>query len=203
MMGSIYVITDPDAPLPVARQALAAARGGAGLVQIRDKQARDAQVAELVTQLLPLLAPFGTKLIVNDRVQVAIATGAHGVHVGQGDGDPAAIRRLLPAGMILGLSVETEAQARVIPAGVDYIGAGPVRATPTKPDHAAPVGLDGLARIVAAARLPTYAIGGLRLGDADALRGAGAIGMAVVSAVTRAPDPVAATAALLADWRAA
>ena len=203
MSGPIYVITDPDAPLAVMDQALAAARGGAGWVQLRDKRASDADMAALVARLLPALAPFGTKLIINDRVQVALKTGVHGLHIGQGDGDPAAIRRLLPDGMILGLSIETVAQARVIPAGVDYIGAGPARATATKPDHAAPVGFDGLAQIVAASGLPTYAIGGLTFGDAQAVKRAGAVGMAVVSAVTRAPDPEAATVALLAEWGAA
>ena len=112
------------------------------------------------------------------------------------------IRRRLPQGMVLGLSIETVDQARHIPAGIDYIGAGPIRATATKPDHAAPVGFDGLAAIVAAARLPTYAIGGIGLGDARAVRAAGAAGLAVVSAVTRAPDPQAATAALVAEWNA-
>ena len=112
------------------------------------------------------------------------------------------IRRRLPQGMLLGLSIETVDQARRIPPVVDYIGAGPIRATATKPDHAAPIGFDGLAAIVAAARLPTYAIGGLGPGDARAVRAAGAAGPAVVSAVTRAPDPQAATAALLAEWTA-
>jgi thiamine-phosphate pyrophosphorylase len=93
-------------------------------------------------------------------------------------------------------------QARRIPPLVDYIGAGPIRATSTKPDHAAPIGLDGLAAIVAVARRPTYAIGGIGPGDARALRVAGAAGLAVVSAVTRAPDPQATTAALLAEWNA-
>jgi len=83
---------------------------------------------------------------------------------------------------------------------VDYIGAGPVRATPTKPDHAIPIGFDGLAEIIAAAALPAFAIGGLKQSDAKAVRATGAIGMAVVSAVTRAPDPEAATLALLAEW---
>lgn len=203
MMGPIYVITDPDAPLPVAEQVLAAARGGAALVQLRDKQASDDQMAALVSQLLPALAPFGTRLIINDRVQVAVQSGAHGLHIGQEDGDPAAIRSLLPPGMMLGLSIETVVQARAVPAGVDYIGAGPVRATASKPDHAAPVGFDGLAQLVAACNLPAYAIGGLTRGDAQAVKRAGAVGMAVVSAVTRASDPEAATAALLADWSAA
>lgn len=203
MRGPIYVITEPDAPLPVAEQARAAARGGAALVQLRDKTALDDDLAALVRLLLPEIAALGARLIVNDRVEVALATGAHGLHIGQGDGDAVAIRHRMPLGMILGLSIETVAQAHLIPPGVDYIGAGPVRATPTKPDHATPLGFDGLAEIIAATPLPAYAIGGLKPGDAGAVRATGAVGMAVVSAVTRAPDPEAATRALLAEWRAA
>ena len=203
MTGPIYVITDPDAPLPVAEQARAAARGGAAWVQLRDKTALDGDLAALVRRLLPEMAALGVLLIVNDRIEVALATGAHGLHIGQGDGDAALVRRRLPAGMILGLSIETVAQARLIPPGVDYIGAGPVRATSTKPDHATPIGFERLAQIVAATALPTFAIGGLKPGDAGAVRATGAIGMAVVSAVTRAPDPEAATRALLAEWGSA
>ena len=203
MKGPIYVITDPGATLPVAEQARAAARGGASLVQLRDKTSHDDDLAALLRLLLPEMAALGALLIVNDRVEVALTTGAHGLHIGQGDGDVAAIRQRMPPGMILGLSIETVAQTRLIPPGVDYIGAGPVRATPTKPDHATPIGFDGLAQIVAATVLPTYAIGGLKPGDAGAVCAAGAVGMAVVSAVTRAPDPEAATRALLAEWWAA
>ena len=203
MTGPIYVITDPDAGLCVAEQARAAARGGAAWVQLRDKTALDGDLAALVRRLLPELAALGTLLIVNDRIEVALATGADGLHIGQGDGDAAELRRRMPPGMILGLSIETVAQARLIPPGVDYIGAGPVRATSTKPDHATPIGFERLAQIVAAAALPTFAIGGLKPGDAGAVRATGAIGMAVVSAVTRAPDPEAATRALLAEWGAA
>ena len=151
-------------------------------------------------RFLPEMAALGVCLIVNDRVEVALAVGAHGLHIGQGDCDPVAIRRRLPPGMILGLSIETEAQARHVPPCVDYAGVGPVRATPTKPDHAAPIGFAGLARITALLPMPSFAIGGIRPGDAAALRGAGAVGMAVVSAVTRAADPVAAARALIEEW---
>lgn len=200
MMGPIYVITDPHAALPVIEQARAAAQGGAALVQIRDKDISDFEFTALVKSLLPEMVAYGVQLIVNDRIEVAIATGAHGLHIGQGDGDVGTIRQMMPRGMILGLSIETDAQARRIPAGVDYIGAGPIRATATKPDHAHPIGFEGLAQITAVARLPTYAIGGLGHGDAAAIKAAGAVGMAVVSAVTRAPDPIAATRALVNEW---
>jgi thiamine-phosphate pyrophosphorylase len=114
-----------------AEQARAAARGGAAWVQLRDKTASDGDLATLIRHLLPEMAALGTRLIVNDRVEVALATGAHGLHIGQGDGNAAEIRQRMPPGMILGLSVETVAQARLIPPGVDYIGAGSVRATST------------------------------------------------------------------------
>lgn len=203
MSAPVYVITDPAAPLPVAEQVLAAARGGATMIQVRDKSMCDAEFGALVVRLLPAVSALGARLIVNDRAEVAMQTGAHGLHIGQTDGDPAEIRRRLPATMMLGLSIETEEQCRYIPEGVAYIGAGPVRATKTKPDHATPVGFDGLARIVAAAGRPTYAIGGLGHGDAARLKAIGAAGLAVVSAVVRAPDPQAATAALIAEWRSA
>lgn len=198
----VYVITDPDSPHGVADQVLAAAWGGAGLIQIRDKHATDDEVAALVARLAPRVAALGARLIVNDRVEVALRSGAHGLHIGQGDGDAAAIRRRTP-GLLLGLSVETLAQVAQIPPGIDYLGAGPIRATATKPDHAAPIGFAGLAAIVATAPCPVYAIGGLGPQDAAAVRATGACGLAVVSAVTRAPDPQAAAAALVAQWRAA
>ena len=203
MNGAVYLVTDPDAPLPVVNQVRAAVRGGATVIQIRDKRATDTEFAALVTMLLPELSAAGVTLIVNDRIDVAVATGAHGVHIGQGDGDPVTIRRQLPHGMLLGLSIETVEQARRVPVGVDYIGAGPVRATATKPDHAPPIGFDGLGQIVSAVRVPTYAIGGLTPADAPRVKAAGAVGMAVVSTITRATDPEAATRALIATWEQA
>lgn len=202
-MGPVYVITDPMAPCPVVEQALLAARGGAGAVQIRDKTLHDDDFVALVAKLLPEMTARGVALIVNDRVEVALRSGAHGLHIGQGDGDPTEIRARLPKGMILGLSIETLEQAQRVPEGLDYIGAGPVRATATKPDHATPIGFDGLTQIAAAVRVPCYAIGGIKLGDGAVLRRAGAAGMAVVSAVARAPDPAIATSNLLREWNTA
>ncbi len=200
-LGAIYVVTDPGAPLAVIDQARAAARGGAWAVQLRDKTASDADILAQAVQLMAELDPMGVKLFINDRIEVAIASGAHGLHIGQGDGDPAEARRRIGAGRLLGLSIETLGQCAAIPPGIDYIGAGPVRATASKPDHAAPVGMAGLARIAAASPVPVIAIGGIGPGDAAALKAAGAVGMAVVSAVTRAADPEAATRALCDEWR--
>jgi len=199
MIGPVYVVMDPDAPLPVAEQARAAARGGAWAVQLRDKRASDAEMARLAGRLLAELEPLGVRLFVNDRIEVARATGAD-LHIGQGDGDPRAARDRIGSDALLGLSVEALAQCAAIPEVVDYIGAGPVHPTATKPDAADPVGFDGLAHIVAASPVPVVAIGGLGPSDVPQLRMAGATGMAVVSAVCRAPDPEAATRALVEAW---
>ena len=200
MIGALYVITDPRAPLPMADQARAAARGGAWAVQLRDKSATDAELSRLTEELLADLAPLGVRVFVNDRIEVARVTGAD-LHLGQGDGDARAARDRIHPAALLGLSIETVAQCAAIPEGVDYIGAGPVRPTPTKPDAAAPIGFDGLARIVAASDVPAVAIGGLSAPDAARLKAAGATGLAVVSAVTRAPDPEAACRTILNAWR--
>lgn len=200
MIGPVYVITDPDAPLPVMKQARAAARGGASVVQLRDKTATDADMVAVARALMAELRPRGVKLIVNDRLELAVAAGADGLHIGQGDGDPAEIRARLGPDKLLGLSIEAPCQCAAIPAGVDYIGAGPVRATATKPGHAPPIGFDGLAQIVSLSPVPTIAIGGIGAGDAAAVRHASAAGIAVVSAIVRASDPEAATRALVNEW---
>lgn len=201
MIGAVCVVTDPDAAMPVIEQARAAARGGAWAVQLRDKTASDAVLHALATELLSEMEALGGRLIVNDRIEVALSAGAHGLHIGQGDGDPKRARERLGPGRILGLSVETPEQTLRVPSCIDYIGAGPVRATATKPDHALPIGMAGLALIAATVAVPTIAIGGLGTGDAAALKDAGAAGLAVVTAVTRAADPEAATRALVREWR--
>jgi thiamine-phosphate pyrophosphorylase len=200
MIGGVYFITDPGAPMPVIEQARAAARGGARAVQIRDKAAPDAQIARLVATLLPEMMALGVRLFVNDRVEVARSTAAD-LHIGQGDGDPRVARARLKPDALLGLSIETVAQCAAIPDGISYIGAGPVRSTATKPDAAAPTGFEGLARIVGASPVPTVAIGGLGAGDIPALKQAGASGIAVVSAIARAEAPCAATRNLVETWR--
>lgn len=204
MTGGLYLVTDAGAPVPPLEQALAAARAGARLVQLRDKAAGHDDLVALARAVREAIAPLGARLIVNDRVAAAVEAGADGLHLGQGDGDPRAARAAIGPGRLLGLSVEAEDQLAAVPwECVDHLGVGPVRATATKPDHAPPLGFDGLARVVAAARVPCFAIGGLGPGDMAAVRRAGAVGAAVVSAVTRAPDPGAAARALMEEWRRA
>ncbi|MFV0383787.1 thiamine phosphate synthase [Paracoccus sp. (in: a-proteobacteria)] len=203
MIPPLCFVTDADAPRSILDQATAAASGGAEWVQLRHKTLPDRDFALLARTLQPLLAALGARLIVNDRVGIAAAIGAFGVHIGQDDGDPAEIRDRIGPDMVLGLSVSTEDQARAVPDCIDYLGVGPIRATASKPDHAAPIGHTGFARIVRLTPLPCLAIGGLGPRDADPVRAAGGAGLAVVSAISRAADPAGAARALLQAWRVA
>lgn len=201
MTLSVYFVTPDAGSAPVETLVAAALRGGATVVQLRDKTATDAEMIALARRLHALLAPRGVPLIINDRVEVMLASGAEGLHVGQTDAPVDEMRRRIGPDRILGLSIEAEGQLAALPPGVvDYIGVGPIRATGSKADHAAPIGFDGLARICRAAPVPAVAIGGIGLADVAALKQAGAVGMAVISAIAGAPDPEAATRALADAW---
>ena len=195
---SVYFVTPDGAPDDLI---LAALRGGAGVIQLRDKTATDDEMIAQARRIKPAIAAAGALLIINDRLPVALAVAADGLHIGQGDGDVRQVRAAIGPDMILGLSIETRAQLAAMPADVvDYIGAGPVRATATKPDHALPMGMDGLARIVDASGVPVVAIGGLGLADVAALQDMGCAGLAVVSAIAGAADPFSATRAFVTAW---
>ena len=192
---SLYLVLDPDLSLPLGmvETARLAVAGGVTLVQLRDKNASTVQMIETGRALKAALHGTGVPLIINDDVEAAIAIGADGLHVGQGDMDAQTARSRIGPDMILGLSVETEALAAAVdPAVVDYVGAGPVFATATKPGHKPPVGMEVLARLVTATPLPAVAIGGLKVDHVEAVLRAGAQGLAVVSAICGQPDPRAA-----------
>lgn len=196
---SVYLVLDPElcAAIGMVETARLAVAGGVTMVQLRDKAAATAALVETGRALRAALAASGVPLIVNDDVEAAAAIGAAGVHLGQEDGSVAQARARLGRRAIVGLSVEhPDLAARVDADLVDYVGAGPVFATPTKPDHKAPIGFDGLARIVRAAPVPAVAIGGLKHDHAGAVIGAGAAGMAVVSAICGRPDPARAARVL-------
>ncbi len=204
---SLYLVLDPElcAGAGMVETARAAVAGGVTMVQLRDKHATTAARIEAGLALKTALASTRALLLVNDDVEAAVEIGADGLHIGQDDSTPQAARARIGRDMILGVSAETEALAAGIDARiVDYAGLGPVFATPTKPDHKQPVGLDGLARLVAASPLPAVAIGGLKAEHAAAVLTTGAQGLAVVSAICGQPDPQAA-AKRIADeikaWR--
>ncbi len=198
---SVYVITDRGlaGPRGILAVTEAAVRGGASLVQLREPHAPGRRLVEEARALVALLRPLGIPLLVNDRVDVALAADADGVHVGQSDMHPADARALIGPDRILGLSITAFPDlARSDLAGVDYLGVGPVFGTTTKPDAAPPLGLAGLAAVRAATPLPIVAIGGIGPAQAGPVRAAGADGVAIVSAVMAADDPEAATRAFRA-----
>jgi thiamine-phosphate pyrophosphorylase len=167
-----------------------AVQGGVACVQLREKELSTRAFVELAVALKALLAPSGVPLIINDRVDVALAAGAEGVHVGQEDMPCAMVRRLLGPRAIIGLSVETwEDVERARDLDVDYLGVSPVFPTPTKTDTKAAWGLEGIRRIRARVRQPLVAIGGLNAGNAAAAVRAGADAIAVVSAICASADP--------------
>lgn len=197
----LYLVLDPDlcggfnGMLETARQA---ALAGATLVQLRAPQWKKRLVADCGRELLKILRPLGVPLIVNDHVDVAVAIGADGVHVGQDDLSPEDCRRQMPQGMILGLSVSNTNEVKAVNAGlVDYIGIGPVRNTSTKPDAAPATGLRGLLDIVRLAPCPSVAIGGIKSDDIESVMATGTDGIAVVSAICGQTDPAQATRNLL------
>ncbi|NDV97772.1 thiamine phosphate synthase [Salipiger sp. PrR002] len=203
---SVYLVLDPGlcAGIGMVETARLAVQGGATIVQLRDKDGGTARVIETGRALKAALAGSGALLIVNDDVEAARVIGADGLHVGQGDMTPAEARARVGPEMLLGLSVESPDLARAAPpALVDYVGAGPVFATPTKPDHKQPVGWDGLAAQVAACPVPAVAIGGLKAHHAAPAKKAGAQGLAVVSAICGQPDPAVAAREIARAWAAA
>ena len=189
---SLYLVLDPD----LCRQhsmletACAAVAGGVTMVQVRHKHASTAERIALARSMKDALRDTAALLVMNDDIEAAIQAGVDAVHIGQRDLPPALARERIGPDMLLGLSVNDASTARTIdPRMVDYAGIGPVFATPTKPDHAQPIGMDGLARIVAACPVPSVAIGGLKSQHVGDVLAAGAHGLAVVSALCGTPDP--------------
>lgn len=188
---SVYVITDRRAArgrslVEVVRAAIA---GGATVVQLREKEAGTREMIELGQTLHEITRAAGIPLIVNDRVDVALALDAEGVHVGQDDMPALPARRLIGPERILGVSAGTVEEARRAERdGADYLGVGDVFGTPSKPDAGPPIGVEGLAEIVRVVAIPVVAIGGITPENAAAAVQAGAVGVAVISAVLGAED---------------
>lgn len=203
---SVYLIT--DRALSGARGVLdtvaAAIAGGATMVQLRDPEAKTRALVEEARAIHALTRPARIPFIVNDRIDVALAAGADGVHVGQADMAVVDVRALIGPKPILGLSITSEADLDVSDlSGVDYLGVGPVFQTSTKPDAAPPINVGGLEAIVARTKVPIVAIGGLHAGNAADAIAAGARGIAVVSAICTAPDAEMATRELAEIVRSA
>lgn len=197
----LYLVTDQSLlrGRTLADVVAAAVQGGVSCVQLREKQLGSRDFLAQARMLKNLLAPHGVPLVINDRIDIALACGAEGVHLGQGDLPVGDVRKLLPPEVFIGWSVESlghVARSAVLP--IDYLGVSPIFTTPTKTDTKTPWGLDGLAQVRAATALPLVAIGGIHAGNAREVLRVGADSLAVVSALCAADDPCAAALRLRA-----
>jgi thiamine-phosphate pyrophosphorylase len=178
--------------LDVARAAI---EGGADALQLRDKEMGGKEMYDLCSRIKDLIevGDGDCAFFVNDRVDVAVAAHADGVHLGQEDLPAASARPLIGGDMVMGISATTVEEARRAQAeGADYLGVGPVFPTPSKPDAVPPIGVEGLKEISKAVDLPIVAIGGIDASNAKEVFEAGADGIAVISAVAGAEDMTAA-----------
>jgi len=196
----LYLVT--DRPLSLGRDIAwvveEAVKGGATMVQLREKDIDTREFIALAQRIKPILKDVGVPLIINDRVDVALAVDADGVHIGQSDMPYDIARRLLGPDKIIGLSVEN--MDEVLEANsldVDYIGVSPVYSTATKTDTAPPFGLEGLRKAVELSSHPAVAIGGMNAATAPDVLATGVDGIAVVSAICSAPDPQEAARRLI------
>jgi thiamine-phosphate pyrophosphorylase len=196
----LVVLTDAAlaAPRDLLRVVEAALGAGAPAIQLRDKTLGARELMELGTALRRLTRDAGALFIVNDRVDVALAVGADGVHLGPDDLPVAEVRRFVPEGFLIGYSTDDPGRAlEAVREGADYLGCGTVWSTRSKEDAGSAIGPDGLARVARAVPVPVVGIGGITPERAPLLRDTGAAGVAVIGAVMAAADPAAAVRALL------
>ncbi|MEA3407731.1 MAG: thiamine phosphate synthase [Chloroflexota bacterium] len=191
---SLYVITDRQAAgsRSITQVIEAAIAGGATIVQMREKGATTRELIALGRALHKITRVAGVPLIINDRVDIALALDAEGVHVGQDDMPAPIARRLLGPERILGVSAGTVEEARQAERdGASYLGVGDVYGTPSKQDAGVPIGVEGLREIAEAVSIPVIGIGGINANNAAAVIEAGAAGVAVISTVVGSQDPQA------------
>ena len=189
---SLYLVTDRELSLgrPLEDIVEDAVKGGVTMVQLREKECDSRDFYDIALRMKHLLKSYGVPLIINDRLDIALAVDADGLHIGQSDLPWQVAREILGEDKILGLSVENMEQAHAANlAKVDYIGISPVFATQTKTDTDTPFGLEGVRNVTAITRHQTVAIGGINASNASEIMEAGANGIAVVSAIISADDP--------------
>ena len=180
--------------LDVARAAL---DGGATMIQLREKALSDDALLQLAAELCALTRARGAAFIINDRVDIALASNADGVHLGEDDLPIAVARRLLGPGAIIGATATDPRRAEQAEQdGASYLGVGPIFPTPSKPDAGAPIGFASLTEISRTVSIPVLAIGGIACENVARVIAAGADGIAVISAVAEAENMAAAAAAL-------
>jgi thiamine-phosphate pyrophosphorylase len=200
----LYVVTDRQLTggRPLRLVVEAALRGGARAFQLREKDLSPRELYPLALEMRQLTRAYGARLLINDRVDVALAVDADGVHLTTTSLPASIARRVLGPGRLLGVSTHTLAEAQAAAEeGADFLVFGPVFFTPSKAPYGEPVGLDALRAVRVAVRSPILAIGGIKKANLDQVLAAGADGIAVISAIISADDPMAASQDLLAALR--
>jgi thiamine-phosphate pyrophosphorylase len=192
---AVYLVADPEqTQRPSLEDVEAALSAGATAVQLRAKHLSDREHFDLAKRLRVRTSIYEAMFIVNDRFDIALATNADGVHLGVDDLPIATVREIAPAGFIIGFSPETDEQAADARLnGADYLGVGPVFGTSSKADAGEPIGLETFKRRIEIAAIPVIGIGGISAQNAESVIKAGAVGVAVVSAILGAQDPSGAT----------
>lgn len=199
-ISGIYIITDAllRPQRTHAQIAAAACKGGATIVQLRDKKASDSQFYNWAVEIREITRAHNVLFVINDRVDIATAVGADGINIGQTDMPVSAARKVLPKSAFIGVSCSNMQETmRAQADGADYIGFGPVYCTTTKEDAAEETGLDTLRKVVESVSIPVVAIGGINHSNAADVAATGVQSISVVSAVVCADDMVEATASLV------
>jgi thiamine-phosphate pyrophosphorylase len=200
----LYVVTDRQLTggRPLRLVVEAALCGGARAFQLREKDLSPRELYPLALEMRQLTQAYGARLLINDRVDVALAVDADGVHLTTTSLPASIARRVLGPGRLIGVSTHTLAEAQAAAEeGADFLVFGPVFFTPSKAPYGEPVGLDALRAVRVAVRSPILAIGGIKKANLDQVLAAGADGIAVISAIISADDPTAASQDLLAALR--
>jgi len=200
----LYVVTDRQLTggRPLRLVVEAALRGGVRAFQLREKDLPPRELYPLALEMRRLTQTYGARLLINDRIDVALAVDADGVHLTTTSLPARIARQVLGPGRLIGVSTHTLAEAQAAAEGADFLVFGPIFFTPSKAPYGEPVGLDALRVARAAVTLPILAIGGVKKANLDQVLAAGADGIAVISAVISADDPMAASQDLLGTLRA-
>jgi thiamine-phosphate pyrophosphorylase len=196
---TLYLITDRHATkLSLPEAVRLALQGGVRAVQLREKDLPMRELLVLAQELRTITAEFGAKLFINDRIDVAVAVNADGVHLGQQSMPVEAARKVVGKDLLIGVSTHSLEEARTaVGGGADFITFGPVYDTPSKAKYGSPVGIDMLKTLKNEILIPFYAIGGINSGNLRLVLGAGAFGVAMISSVMSAMDIKKASSKLL------
>jgi thiamine-phosphate pyrophosphorylase len=196
----LYFVTDRQQTngRPLVDVVHAALDGGVRAVQVREKDLEGGELYRLAAELRRLTAHYKARLFINDRIDVALAVDADGVHLGQTSFPVAIARQLIGSGKLLGVSTHSQAEIEAA-ARADFIVFGPVYFTPSKAAYGEPQGVDRLSQAVTQSAVPVIAIGGIKSAQIPEVLAAGAHGIAVISAISAAPDPAQAARDLLAQ----